>query len=198
MIGNVDDTVLRETAADTASTLERLVHVRPSDTVLEIGCGIGRVGEAVAPRCAQWIGCDVSPTMLDHARERLAEHANVRLVEISGFDLAGIADASIDVVYCTVVFMHLDEWDRYAYVVEAIRVLRPGGRIYVDNFNLASDRGFAIFEQHRALYPRARPAHISKSSTPEEIHTYLTRAGFSDSKIDCDGEWVRGVGTKPG
>ena len=135
--------------------------------------------------------------MLEHARARLAGQANVRLVEISGFDLAGIADASVDVVYCTVVFMHLDEWDRYGYVIEAMRVLRPGGRIYVDNFNLVSDGGFAIFEHHRARYPRARPAHISKSSTPEEIETYLTRGGFTDAGVECDGDWVRGFGTRP-
>ena len=37
-----------------------------------------------------------------------------------------IADSSIDVVYSTVVFMHLESWDRYAYVKEARRVLPPG------------------------------------------------------------------------
>ena len=49
----------------------------------------------------------------------------MELVEISGYDLSGVADASVDVVYCTVVFMHLESWDRYNYISEAFRVLRP-------------------------------------------------------------------------
>jgi ubiquinone/menaquinone biosynthesis C-methylase UbiE len=59
-------------------------------------------------------------------------------VEISGYNLSGVADASVDVVYCTVVFMHLESWDRYNYILEAFRALRPGGRIYVDNSNLSA------------------------------------------------------------
>ena len=41
--------------------------VGPTDAVLEIGCGAGRVGRYLAPRCATWIGADVS-----------AEHAALR------------------------------------------------------------------------------------------------------------------------
>jgi len=50
-----------------------------------------------------------------------------------------IADRSIDFVYCTVVFMHLEQWDRYNYVEEAFRVLRRDGKFYVDSANLCSD-----------------------------------------------------------
>ena len=82
-----------------------------------------------------------------------------------------LSDDSIDVVYCTVVFMHLDEWDRYEYVKEAFRVLKPGGRAYFDNFNLMSEEGWAIFESHHQI--SERPSHISKSSTPQELLKYF-------------------------
>ena len=110
--------------------------------MLEIGCGVGRVGASLAPRCARWIGADVSAEMLRHARAALAGHANVSLVHLNGVDLAGVDDASVDVAYCTGVFMHLDEWERYRYLAEAFRVLRPGGRVYVDNINLLSPEGW--------------------------------------------------------
>ena len=46
----VDEDEFRRSAVYTVATLERLVGVRPDDVVLEIGCGVGRVGAALAPR----------------------------------------------------------------------------------------------------------------------------------------------------
>ena len=113
-----------------------------------------------------------------------------------GYGLDGVADASVDVVYCTVVFMHLESWDRYNYVLEAFRVLRPKGRIYVDNINLCSDGGWKVFEDHRAFLPANRPPHMTHNSTPQEIETYLKRAGFSDVRVRTDDDWVRASGMK--
>jgi SAM-dependent methyltransferase len=196
VIGNVGEEEIARSARETREGLEATVALLPTDSVLEIGCGIGRVGAELAPRVGEWIGCDVSPTMLQHAGMRLAALPNVRLLEISGFDLAPVATASIDVVYCTVVFMHLDEWDRYGYVCEAFRVLKPGGRVYVDNFNLLSDEGWAVFEAHAAIPPARRPTHISKASTPQELERYLTKAGFCAVGVEETGLFVRAYGTR--
>jgi SAM-dependent methyltransferase len=183
-------------ARETTRILETTVGIRPTDEILEIGCGVGRVGMVLAPLCRRWIGCDVSSNMLKHAAKRLSQYENVTFMEISGFDLQPVADGSIDMVYCTVVFMHLDEWDRFNYVREAHRVLRAGGRVYIDNFNLCSDQGWAIFEQHGAIPPDKRPPHISKSSTPQELDTYLHRAGFRSITVEQSGTWVRGWAVK--
>jgi SAM-dependent methyltransferase len=194
--GYVEEDKFRSSAEDTKKVLLATVGIGADDVVLEIGCGVGRVGQVLAPLCKQWIGCDVSPNMLKHAAERLSGLRNVRFVELSGYDLAPVADQSVDVVYCTVVFMHLDEWDRYRYVLEARRVLRPGGRIYIDNFNLCGEDGWAVFDRHRAIRPEQRPAHISVSSTPQELETYLKKAGFQSVTIESDSLWARGWGRK--
>ncbi|MFY9621333.1 MAG: class I SAM-dependent methyltransferase [Pyrinomonadaceae bacterium] len=191
-----DEERIRATAEKTREVLEATVGVKPEDHILEIGCGFGRVGAELAPRCARWIGCDVSPRMVAYARERLSGFDNVEVIEISGFDLQPVPDESIDVVYCTVVFMHLDEWDRYKYVLEARRVLRPGGRVYIDNFSLCSDMGWTVFEEHREIPPHERPPHISKSSTPQELETYLKRAGFRDIELKEDDTWLRAYAIK--
>ena len=196
VIGVTEEDALRATGEQTLGFLQESVGIRKDDVVLEIGCGIGRVGRVVAPLCRKWIGCDVASNMLSLTAERLQDLPNVELKEISGYDLRGVADASADVVYCTVVFMHLEPWDRYNYILEAFRVLRPGGRIYVDNINLCSDGGWKVFETHRAMFPATRPAHMTQNSTPQEIETYLKRAGFSDVRIRTDDDWVRASGMK--
>lgn len=196
VIGDVDEAAIQEAGQQTVYWLDKTVGVRPDDVILEIGCGVGRVGAALAPRCREWIGGDVSSNMLDHARARLSAFSNVHFVELSGFDLRSIADASVDLVYCTVVFMHLDEWDRYNYVLEAARVLRPGGRIFVDNFNIASASGWDIFETHWRFPPHQRPPHFSKSSTTDELRAYLEHAGFEHVVSEPNGAWVQAYGTK--
>jgi len=196
VIGVTEEAALRATGEQTLGFLQESVGIRKDDVVLEIGCGIGRVGRVVAPLCRKWIGCDVASSMLSLAAERLQDLPNVELKEISGYELTDVADASVDVVYCTVVFMHLESWDRYNYVLEAFRVLRPNGRIYIDNINLCSDGGWKVFETHRAMLPATRPPHMTQNSTPQEIETYLKRAGFSDVRIRTDDDWVRASGIK--
>jgi ubiquinone/menaquinone biosynthesis C-methylase UbiE len=196
--GYSDEEMMYATADDTLQILRDTVGIHDDDTVLEIGCGLGRVGRSLAPFVREWVGCDVSPEMLRIAARKLKGIENVRLVEVSGFDLSPIADASVDVVYCTVVFMHLDEWDRYTYCLEAWRVLRPGGRFYCDNANIASDEGWAMFEEVRRNFPaNKRPPQSSRCSSVPELETFLTRAGFIDCQVKTRPMWVYGWGKKP-
>jgi ubiquinone/menaquinone biosynthesis C-methylase UbiE len=181
----------------TAGDIVEYAQVTPTDTVLEIGCGTGRIGVKLAPRCGHWIGTDVSTNMLGHAREALGDRQNVSFVHLNGVDLAGIDTESVNVAYCSGVFMHLDEWDRYRYVTEARRVLKPGGRVYFDNFNLRSDEGWRLFEDLYLMEPAARPPNISRSSTPEELQTYAERAGFEDIRVLTRGLWATVIARKP-
>jgi SAM-dependent methyltransferase len=118
--------------------------------------------------------------------------------QLSGLDLEGIPDESVDVAYCTAVFMHLEEWERFRYVTEMHRVLRPGGRAYFDSFNLLGDEGWGIFTRMAALDPAARPENIAKASTPEELRTYAERAGFEQIRWAAGALWVWVAAVKPG
>jgi ubiquinone/menaquinone biosynthesis C-methylase UbiE len=197
--GHEDEDKFHADAEDTLDILRETVGIRETDVALEIGCGVGRVGRVLSPFVRQWIGCDVSANMLRQAERRLMGLENTRLQEISGYDLQPIPDASVDVVYTTVVFMHLEEWDRYTYMLEAMRVLKPGGRFYCDNVDLASKRGWEVFDESRRRFrPDQRPAQISKCSTKPEIETFLKRAGFVDVQVAGRLDfWVYGWGRKP-
>lgn len=198
--GYTDEDKFHADAEDTADILRETVGIKPEDSVLEIGCGVGRVGRVLSPFVKQWTGCDVSTNMLRLAGRRLLGLDNIRLQEVSGYDLQPIADASVDVVYTTVVFMHLEEWDRYNYVLEAKRVLKPGGRFYCDNVDIGSEAGWAVFEESRKTFsPRERPAQISKCSSQPELEAFLNHAGFADVKVAGRlNFWAYAWGVKPG
>lgn len=194
--GVTDEDAFRVSGEHTLGLLQETVGLLLEDVVVEIGCGVGRVGKYVAPLCRRWIGCDVSANMLRFAAERLQGLNNIELREIFGYGLEGIHDSSVTVVYSTVVFMHLESWDRYRYVQEAMRVLQPGGRIYIDNVNLCSNEGWEVFKAHLAFAPSDRPPHMTECSTPQELETYLKRAGCTDVRIKTDDAFVRGWGVK--
>jgi ubiquinone/menaquinone biosynthesis C-methylase UbiE len=180
-----------------AAVIDRTA-IAAGDVVVEIGCGIGRIAAHVAPRCARYVGVDVAANMLALARRRLVGRDNVGLVLVGGNDLAALADASADVVFATVVFPHIDEWDRWRYVSEAFRVLRPGGRLYVDNVDLEGDLGWSIFDFLAGAYrPPERPPHISRASTGAELAAYLERAGFGSVALHRLPPLVAATGVKP-
>ncbi len=196
--GYSDEEKFRAMGVTTVELLLGTTGLGPEDVVLEIGAGVGRVGPAIAPLVRRWIAADVSPNMLRHARERCQGLENVEFVELNGWDLAPLEAESVDLVYCTVVFMHLDEWERFAYVREAMRILRPGGRVYVDNFNLLGDDGWNFFLQMlEGYHPLDRPPNISKSSTPTELETYLVRAGFEQVRVLQDSMFTWAHAVKP-
>lgn len=197
--GHMDEATLELTARGFIDTLRETVGLGPDDVVLEIGCGIARVGKPLSKECLHWFGADISGAMLAHAAARLGDRPNTTLVELATVGLQEFPRDAFDLVYCTIVFMHLFEWDRYRYVEEAYRVLRPGGRCYFDNFPLDSEHGWKVFTEG-AQYPvERRPAHISMASTREELGIYLRKAGFVDVRVrDLPNELIAATGRKPG
>jgi len=196
--GHTDEATLDLTARGTIDILRATVGLDPNDVILEIGCGIGRVGKPLSRECLHWFGADISGAMLGHAAARLKDRPNTTLVELATVGLQEFPRDSFDLVYCTTVFMHLFEWDRYRYVQEALRVLRPGGRCYFDNYPLDSELGWGIFTES-ANYPLdRRPAHMSMTSTREELRTYLAKAGFSGVTVhDLPNGMIAATGRKP-
>ena len=166
--------------AGDASDLLELASIGEQDEVLEIGCGIGRLGLVLAPHCRVWTGADISKNMLTHASGRLRGVSNVRLVRLRDVGLEEFRDSSFDVVYSISVFAHLDEMDRWRYVEEAARVLRSGGRLCIENIDIESDQGWTMFINHaRRSQSLERPSYDTRFSTAAELLAYVTRAGFT-------------------
>ena len=189
---------LRASGLLVARRIADAVSLQPSDDVLEIGIGVGRIGWALAPLCRSWIGCDVSAHMLAHTKRRLAEFSNVRLIQLDRANLDPVADASVDVVYCSNALPHFDQPARFQYVLDAYRILRPGGRLYLDTIALDSPEGWVMVENNRAALKAGVPSapYTPHASTPEELLAYLSKAGFSRIGYNIRDSLLEVVGVK--
>ena len=166
--------------------------------VLEIGCGVARIGREIAPYLKEWHGGDISSAMLEFARERTKHLSNVFFHELSGTGLGFAANESFDFIYCTIVFMHLDKEDMYEYIREAFRVLRPGGRAYFDTWNLLNDNMFRHFLQtQQGNRGDSKVRNRNQYSTPQEMLKYVTSVGFRTVGL-IEGELIKIICEKPG
>jgi len=177
--GPQSESAVRRSAEIPVKNLTELGGVRPEDDILEIGCGVARIGLEIAPRCRTWTGVDMSAKMLACATERLQGTSNARLVKLHQVGLDEVGSNSFDLVYSTGVLGHLDEMDRWRYVKDGFRVLRPGGRLFIDNLDLESEEAWGAFARDsNAAQELERPPYSPRFSTAAEFTTYALRAGF--------------------
>jgi len=105
--------------------LDRLV-LRGDETVLDAGCGSGRVTQALVKRLPRGrvIAVDGSAGMITAARERLGESAELIVSDLLTLDLG---ERRVDAVFSTAVFHWLADHDALFARLHAL--LRPGGRL---------------------------------------------------------------------
>jgi dolichol-phosphate mannosyltransferase len=103
--------------------------IKPSDTVLDLGCGYGEFLNHV--RAAKRIGVDINPDSPSHLDEQ------IEFFQKGVCDLHFIADDSIDIVFTSNLMEHLPGKREVEQMVrEAHRVLRPGGHFVMMGPNI--------------------------------------------------------------
>ena len=121
----------------------RLAPPRPTDAVLDLGCGMGRQSTFLARRAGHVVALDPSADMIARAERVLAE-ARIRNITLRHAELAsaGFGVGSFDAAYSFSVIEHVENLP--ALFREVLRVLKPGGRFIVSTDSLAqiADPGF--------------------------------------------------------
>jgi SAM-dependent methyltransferase len=153
-------------AAAVEAALLRLLGERPLGRALDLGTGTGRLLELLAPNVSCGLGIDASRTMLALARVRLAKpefaHLSVRLADMYALPLH---DAAYDLVLLQMV-LHYAE-DPAQAVLEARRVLAPGGRLVVVDV-----------APHDRVELRERMAHRTLGFSDDDMASLLSGAGL--------------------
>jgi trans-aconitate 2-methyltransferase len=161
--------------------LERL-PLRGDETVLDAGCGSGRVTRMLLERLPRGgvVAVDSAPSMVDHARSALdRERATVLLADLTELQL----DEPVDAAFSNAVFHWVQDHDALFERMHA--ALRPGGRLVAQcggrgNVQRFHDAAWAVAAEE----PYAE--HFSGWRGPwnfagaEETEERLARAGFAE------------------
>src|SRR5580698_3231513 len=93
-------------------------------TVLEIGCGSGRITRALAEVFGQVYAVDISGEMIRQATKALRDRPNAHVFQNSGIDLSVLSDIRVDFAFSFIVFQHIPSRDViHSYVREVHRLL---------------------------------------------------------------------------
>lgn len=181
--GSTDEDIVRHTGTWAAQQVRIALDIQPGDRVLELGCGVGRIGRELAPFCGHWTGVDISENMITHAQGRLADRPNVSFHQLHRSRLDMLPDQSFDKAYSIAVFCHMDKEDLYLYLQELNRVIKPGGMIFVETWNLASPVGWRRWEYEPLVWNdsnqgKRKDVGRNQFCTPDEFELYVRKAGF--------------------
>lgn len=87
-----------ESGARDFEILTQGLTISKNQTFLDLGCGVGRLLPSALSSFGRVIGLNVSREAIARARQLLSPQPELELIAGNGVDLAGIADASIDVL----------------------------------------------------------------------------------------------------
>jgi ArsR family transcriptional regulator len=151
--------------AQVEAAIDEAVGPGPFSLLVDLGTGTGRMLELFGPRAKRALGFDVSHDMLAYARGKLEQaglaHAQARHGDLYNVPLP---DRSADVVLLHQVLHFLD--DPAAAIAEAVRLLKPGGKLLVVDF-----------APHELEFLREQSAHRRLGFSGEQMQRWLADAG---------------------
>ena len=175
-------------AAWGATVLERL-DLRGDETVLDAGCGSGKVTAQLLERLprGQVIAADLSPAMLAEARQTLAPwSAQVTFVEVDLLQIDRHLPQSVEVIFSTAVFHWIADHPRLFRALHAV-VKQPGGRLVAQcggGSNLAAFMAATDAVVARPPFAAAlQDQHLWRHYvSAEQTEATLLEAGFQDAE----------------
>ena len=158
--------------------VDLVAGIGPRDSVLDVGCGTGRVSRVLSAQC-RYVGIDLSEDMIRVARKRNQS----RLFVIGDATRIPYPDESFDAVLMIAVLHHsVLSSEREKILQEAHRVLKPGGCMFASVWNLFQPRYWKRWTGWRqACIPNQQDPSVRRDYyvfTMPKLGAELSQAGF--------------------
>jgi SAM-dependent methyltransferase len=162
-------------------SMSAIREVADGGTVVDCPCGAGVALREVSPeRDVRYVGIDLSPSMLRRIRRRIGKRG-LRQVEVLRGDATEVPlpDGSAD-LFLSYWGLHCFD-DPSAALVEAARVLKPGGRLVGSTFAVGRD------SLRQRLLVRPGVGDFGNPPTEKGLLAALEAAGFADPNVSRSG-----------
>lgn len=167
-----------------------------SQTLVEIGSGIGRMTASFTRMFARVIACDLDAAFLERCRETVAQFGRPERLQTSpvadGRTL-GVPDDSADLAFSYITLQHCHRDDALALVNESIRVIRSGGHLAL-NFRTWTIGDAALWPAGKVVRSLWR---VPKLGTAIAKHRSIARLGWQANRLS-PAEVMAVVGTRLG
>ena len=151
----------------------------PRDRVVDLGCGWGTFGFALADRTGEILGIDFSERSIEICNQRLRDdpHANLRFL-CAEAGATGLEAEGVDLVIAADLFEHVYPEDSARIAMEAFRILKPGGRFST----WTPHRGHVLeLLKNRDIILKRDISHVDYKSM-SRMRSLLLDAGFQIEK----------------
>jgi ArsR family transcriptional regulator len=165
------DALRAELFGDRADIAALLGLLDENWTVGDLGCGTGRISASLAPFVRQVVAVDDSRAMLNAARRRLADAANVDFRQ-GDLESLPVGDGELDAAVLALVLNYVAEPARA--LAEVQRALKPGGRMLVVDM-----------QPHERGDLRLRTGQVWQGLAREQMVGWLSEAGFSSIRYSA-------------
>ena len=161
-------------------------NLRPTDTVVDFGCGTGRLAVHVIPRLVggHYIGIDVSRPILEAGMRRVEARVPAPPCQVTWLHQTtprfALGEGAVDVLCAFSVFTHLEHEDAYRYLADARRIVRPDGRVVFSCLPLDLQVAREVFLASASVDVRQRWSAVRNVTTSRDLMDAVARlAGWS-------------------
>lgn len=115
-----------------------LANVKPGDSVLDVACGTGSLtltAQSYAGPSGKVYGIDAAPEMIEVAKKKASRSGRAVVFDVGLIEKLDFPEATFDVVISRLAIHHLPDDLKRAGFAEILRVLKPGGRLLIADFN---------------------------------------------------------------
>jgi len=195
-----------------------LAGIRPEPhwTLLEIGCGTGRILDRIRQRCAfqRLIGVDLSESMLRFARQSLGADERILLFGNNGYSLAQVPAESVEFAYAVHVFIHIRDSNLLLQYLQEVHRLLKGKGLF--RFNVRCFDPTSVFSNSlggrfaKLMYklgvwsagghtwsPGETVGFEGNRYTPREIRGLIRKSGLIPRSIQSNGAHFWCTAQKP-
>ncbi len=166
----------------------RFPHDRHFETILEIGCGYGRASINLSKEknlsCNQYYGIDISEPLLRrllYFKQTYGFYPSAEFTLIcNSAETLPLDDNSVDLIISNAVLMHIELEKVEKLLLEATRVLKPGGAFVLNNsFHNRNCPGHILRNLSRKVFPFGANSIYLNQQTSEEVESLLENAGLA-------------------